>query len=290
MDEFFKSSFAGVKVPKTADNFRIKYDDGSELDMAEDLFVLVRSFRVSSPSPTLYRQKIQGRNGAVTKGRDLDERTIQVVCELYALDEYDYELAEKDLYKTLFRDAEFYVIQDVMPTRQWRVSVDDSLTPTREGSRAEISFTLTVASGFSESIGALNDPLTFDEHWAFGDNLPLDADVLYTHTKRQFEIWNLGDVTIDPRNAPVFKLLYKGASNVLTVENRRTGDVWRLNERTNANDHVLIDGVVTQVNGQRATDRTNFGVITLAPGKNEIRITGTSGSFEIAFDFRFLYF
>ncbi|UTR05138.1 phage tail family protein [Alkalihalobacillus sp. LMS6] len=277
-------------MPATKDNFTIKYDDGSVLNMASDLFTLVRSFSVESPNPTVYRRVIQGKPGATVTGRDLNERKIRCVCELFALNEVDYTLAEKELYKALYKDAEFYVVQDAMPTRQWRVTVDEAFTPTQSGPTAEFTITFTIASGFAESIGALDDPQTFDYDWSFADNIPLYEDFSYTHTIRSFAIYNLGDVPLDPNNAPIYRIYYTGASNGLTIENRTTGDVWRYSGTTGAGDTLTIDTVFARVNGLPVTERTNWVDLRFAPGRNDIRITGTSGSFEIKFDFRFLYF
>ncbi|WP_078390727.1 phage tail family protein [Shouchella patagoniensis] len=288
--DIFAPVYKRLKVPATKDNFTIKYDDGSMLNMASDLFTLIRSFSIESPNPTVYRRAIQGKPGATVTGRDLNERQIRVVCELYALNEVDYTLAEKELYKALYKDAEFYIVQDAMPTRQWRVTVDEAFTPTQEGSTAEFTITFTVSSGFAESIGALDDPQTFDYDWSFADNMPLYEDFSYTHSTRSFPIYNLGDVTLDPNNAPVYQIFYTGASNGLTIENRTTGDVWRYSGTTRTGDTLVIDTVFARVNGLPVTDLTNWADLRFAPGRNDIRITGTSGSFEIKFDFRFLYF
>ena len=145
------------------------------------------------------------------------------------------------------------------------------------------------ASPYAESVGSLLDPFTFEaELWDFATNIPFD-DFSYVHTTRQFEIWNLGDVVVDPRNSPKLEIRYTGASNGLAIENRTTGEVWRHLRTTSAGQTLLIDGVETRLNGLPETPRTNRAPISLAPGKNDIRITGTSGSFEVAFDFRYLF-
>ena len=50
----------------------------------------------------------------------------------------------------------------------------------------------------------------------------------------------------------------------------------------------MIDGINTYRNGELDNSHTDYGYLSLAPGNNEIQITGPS-SVDVAISFQFIY-
>jgi hypothetical protein len=165
-------------IPKTTNNFRIIYEDGSALDMADDLSVLVRSFIISAPDPIIYRERIPGRAGSVRLGKDYGDRTIKTVCEFYAADNTDYALLRNELFRSLYREEEFYLVSDAEPAKRWKVELGASFDPERIGSVGAFTLSFVSSSSYAESIGTTLDLFTFeDETWQVGQGLTEDMSM-----------------------------------------------------------------------------------------------------------------
>jgi phage-related protein len=177
------------KVPKTIHNFKIVYQDGTEVNMADDLNIVVRSFLIDSPSPIIYQEKIQGRSGSIRLGKDYDTRPMQATCVFFAVDYYDYPLAKNELIQTLFKDDEFYIVKDDEPTKRWKVEVSSSFTPERVVNMGEFTIEFESKSSYSESIGTTLDLFTFDsELWQVGQGLTEEMTETVEKTTTWFDI------------------------------------------------------------------------------------------------------
>ncbi|QHA38506.1 hypothetical protein D5E69_14185 [Rossellomorea marisflavi] len=74
------------------------------------------------------------------------------------------------------------------------------------------------------------------------------------------------------------------------MRNVTTSDVWRYTGTTGSADRLAIAGTRSLKNDVVNVFRdTNRKLIRLAPGWNDIRLTGASGSYSVEFDFRFYY-
>jgi hypothetical protein len=165
-------------IPITSDNFKIVYEDGSEVDMARNLSVLVRSFIISAPDPLIYREQLVGRSGFIRMGKDYGGRHIKAVCEFYAADNPDYPLLRNELFRVLFKDVEFYIVSESEPGKRWKVEVDSSFDPARIGSVGAFTVPFISSNHFAESIGTTLDPFTFEaELWQVGQGLTEDMSM-----------------------------------------------------------------------------------------------------------------
>ncbi|MGJ9381536.1 phage tail family protein [Salipaludibacillus sp. CF4.18] len=279
----------------TPHNLKIIYKDGSTVDMWKDLSTIVQGFDPSSPEPIIYTEEIQGRHGAIPMGKDYAPQSLPARCTMDARDFYDYSLLRNKIYKALNpfdakgRTEEFYIVSDSEPGKRWKVEVDSSFTPSRIANLGEFTIPFISFQTFSESIGTSLDPMTFDpELWQWGQGIPLD-EVSYIHNTNEFVINNIGDVRVDPREH-LSVIEFKGASSNLTIENLTTGDRWEYYGDTQETDTIRLERVKSKKNGLSIIGSTNKELISLAPGENNLKLSGTSGSFEVTFDFRFLYF
>jgi hypothetical protein len=146
-----------------------------------------------------------------------------------------------------------------------------------------------IHSVFLESIGTTLDPQTFDsELWQIGQGLITD-DTKYIHNTTSFRIYNAGNVKVDPHRNPLI-IKYKGISTNLQIKNNTTLDTWSFTGTTTEDDTLELNRLRSLKNTVvNVFSDTNRRSISLAPGWNDIELIGTSGSFEISFDFRFYY-
>ncbi|WFA04406.1 phage tail family protein [Bacillus sp. HSf4] len=276
------------KIPITDSNFRIVYPNGSTVDMARDLSVLVRSFVVSAPSPSIYYEKIEGTDGSIRTGKDFGIRSIKAECRMFAEDTDDFFLLRNKVVAALYKQSQYYVICESEPYKRWKVEVSSSFDPDRVGTIGDFTLQFDCADVFAESLGTTLDPFTFDaDKWLLGEGFT-DTIPAYTHTTTSFSIYNAGHIPIDPIEMPLI-ITYKGGSSNLTITNETTGDSWKYTGSTASGDTIALNRVVATKNNTSIFGNTNRKIITLAPGWNRFKLSGTSGSFEITFNFRFYY-
>lgn len=277
-------------IPSTDGNFRIIYADGSSLDMARDLSTLVTSFRPSAPNPEITYDEAAGLNGLVRMGKTYGARTITAECEFFAVDGYDYAALRDELVAALYREEEYYIVNENSPGKRWRVEVSSGFDADRIGPYGSFTIPFVCATGFAESIVRTSEnEFRFDSaKLQFSQGIPTEP-LVYRFTTPSFRVYNAGNVTVDWRSQDAV-LTFKGASSRLRIRNLTSGADWRYTGTSTANDTVRLErGCRALKNSLSIVAQTNLAAFTLAPGWNEIRIEGSSGRIETAFDFRFLY-
>lgn len=267
----------------------VERKNGEKYKLDKRLGIRVIDFIVESPAPRTITSDVGGMDGYRDLGTTYDGRTLRARLKVVAPEIYEFALIRNELFRIFDSREEFYLISEEEPRKRWRVKYDSPYTLSRKNLlNAEIDITFRSPSAYSESIGSLLDPFTFDvELWQFGMNIPLE-DFSYSHNTRSFSIWNLGDKVINPRH-DMLQIFYKGASNNLKITNTTTGDTWQYYGTTQARDTIMLDGVFSRLNGVSIFGKTNRKLISLAPGENKFILAGTNRPFEISFDFRFLY-
>lgn len=277
-------------MDKSIFNFKIQYKDGTILDLHEDKNLWVSTFRIISPTPEHFTQDVTGRYGTVYMGSTLKERKIKSTIMVEAVDYIDFDLIRDELFKIFNPLEKFYIIRDLQPGKRMEVSVAGDFDLdylTLEDGEFPIEF--VIHSVFLESIGTTLSPFTFDsDKWQIGQGL-IAEDVSYIHNTTKFKIYNPGDITINPRQIPLH-ILYKGASNRLSIKNITSGEEWQHYGISVQGDTIELLNVRCLKNGISILGNSNKVCISILPGWNEFNINGAIGSFEILFDFRFYYF
>ena len=124
----------------------------------------------------------------------------------------------------------------------------------------------------------------------FENGFPLNIDPVYKHTTNQFTIWNGSTDTIDPRFKHELKILLNlNADGGFELVNYTTGDSFRYNKSISKDIDFVLDGVYAYRDGNRVGIDTNRGIITLAEGKNELKIKGDVSDITSEFKFPFIY-
>lgn len=230
--------------------------------------------------------------GKSTKGRFIDAR-----FSFEAYDFLDYKLLRNKLYSIFNPLKDMWAEDTHVPGIKWKVDVDPGSFQVNRinGTLAEVSLVFYSPYTYARSIGDSRSPFTFDSGlWSYGMGLLEDLDAQdYVHNTTEFQIYNPSNVRVDPREHELEITLYYFGASILGFEiiNDTTGDVWSYDSILINGDSIVIDGILSKGNGLNIVGNTgpDFGLISLAEGYNDFRITGLNGSFEIYFKFPFLY-
>ncbi len=256
------------------------WDEQGNLINIDDYGLFGLRLNIPSPSYAVTKESIPGRKGAVTLGRDLLPRPMTAEFKITSED-YDGSLVVRDEVYSLFSKGNtFYIGEEKQPNKRWLVECTEEWTPERINTHTFTTvIPLLADSGCAESVKNTLDPTLFSAQLS-GTKL-----IKYKHNTTTFEIFNDGE-KIDPRYMPLV-ITFKGASSNLKIKNLSTNEEWSYTNTTTNSDEIKLDGVRSTKNGLSILRDTNKKLLSLAPGWNEFQLTGTSGSFEISFDFRF---
>lgn len=266
----------------------VQRENGIQYDL-EKIGIHVLRFYPSSPEPKTQKSEVDGMDGYIDLGTTYAGRKLHAEVIIMPIDYEEYSLIRNEVFRIFDSRESFYIIHKPEPNKRWKVKYSSTFSIPHEMPRlGNFNIEFESPSAYAESIGSPLDPYTFEsELWQFGMNIPM-VDFAYKHNTRTFSIWNLGDKHINPRH-DMLQIFYKGASNNLKITNTTTNEVWQYNGSSQSNDTIELDGVFSRKNGTSIFGDTNRKLISLAPGENKFHLTGTSGAFEIAFDFRFMY-
>lgn len=269
------------------------YDKNFNLIDLEQYDVITTNFILDSPSPSHQRQEISGQHGTVTLGSTLGARSMSVTFHIRARDAYDFPLVRNEVFKVLNGLEFVYIVDKREPGKRWKVKVEsnyDVAPIAMVFAQFDISFMSD--SPFAESIGTTQDPLSFDaEVWQVGQGL-IAEDLSYSTTNKDFQIYNAGDVKIDPRfiHTPltIEVTAAQTSSNItLSLTNNTTGETWSYTGATTAGQIIQLRNVETLSGGASVALKTNYKLITLVPGYNSI--SRNSGISKVSFIHRFYY-
>lgn len=264
--------------------------NGKRYKLSQETGYHVLYFRPDSIKVNSISDKVDGRPGTVSSGIEVEGRPIRTSIVFEAYDFLDYALKRNEFFQILDSREDFYVIYSEEPGKRWLVRANQFTPEPLTQVWGQCDIILESDFPYAESIGTTMDSFTFDSNlWQIGQGL-IAEDTKYVHNTTSFRIYNAGDVLIDPKCMPL-KIRYKGRSNNLSIRNATTGDIWSYTGTTTTpNSIIALDGVKAyrSVIGSIFKD-TNWGLITLKPGWNDFVLTGTTGEFEVDFDFRFYY-
>ncbi|NYE07278.1 hypothetical protein F4694_004063 [Bacillus niacini] len=253
-----------------------------------DYGIKTLDFQIDAPSPRVYTEVVEGRDGTLDLGAVYDSRQLRGSFYMSAVDSIDFALLRNEVFRIFAGVEEFYLIDSREPGKRWKVRSNGFSVEQLTAKKGRFDVDFTAAIPYAESIGTTLDPLTFDtELWQIGQGI-IDDGLVYTHTTSSFRIYNLGDTTVNPRQHPLV-ITFTGASNNLKIQNVTTGEEWTYTGVTTAGDSVKLDSIQSTKNGLSIFRDTNRKVISIVPGWNDFVITGASGLFTLSFDFRFYY-
>lgn len=251
------------------------------LDEGQNLVFL--SFDIEAPTPKTPSSVIPGLDGAIDKGTTYGPRSMTARFFLIAEDKYKLAAAEAQIMRLFDSKDYFQIIDEDRPLLKWeKVKLSDKMTFDRQSANLAL-VTIPMGSYYPYALFTGN----IGEQAAL-QGVPPDG-VNYLRSTSAFSIWNLGDTDVDPCVHDLI-ITFKGASTDLKIENLTTGDSWTYTGSSVASDVITLDTVFSRKNGFSIFVDTDHGLITLAPGENQIRLTGATDPFTIQFEFPTYYF
>ncbi|OTQ85420.1 hypothetical protein BG31_14950 [Bacillus subtilis subsp. subtilis] len=234
------------------------------------------------------------RNGIITpkknnRGR-FKERKIVVRLNISVSNSEQFHLLRGDLFRLFKRKDPYYVGYTYEPNKRWLVVCDDTFSVDQEDGKtwATIDITLTAIQGLSESLynSAQNINL-IDQHWDIGMNIDQIDNPVYTFkNKNKFEVYNLGDESLDPMNFKYNVEMYLEGKDI-EIKNETNGEsVTLVGSQSKKNKLSLLEHYV--VNGTSIVTTKNGRFPSLDPGKNIFKIKNATYS-DIKFITHFYY-
>jgi hypothetical protein len=257
-------------------NLIIEKKNGERIDLAES-GIKTLDFVIDSLNPLHETETIEGADGVIDLGTTFGPRKMQGSFFFDAEDVSEYSVKRNEVFRVFLTRESVYVIDDREPEKRWLVKAS-GFSPNQITKYGFFEVEFGAFLPYAESI---ETTLAMPAAQISGSTV-----VKYKHTTSSFEILNGGDVSIDPKKYPLL-ITYTGPSTNLKIKNLTTGDEWQHTGTTAGDDIIKLDGIRATKNNLSIFRDTNRKLITLAPGWNTFQLTGTSGTFETSFDFRF---
>lgn len=242
-------------------------------------------------SPKYDTVELNGADGIVPGQINFEPFKLVLRFSYKAIDYKDYLLFKSKMRGVFFKRTPFYIIHSKLPGKKYAVIPESNSIEDKTDKFGEFEVSFVVYKGFSESVNTTDDEFFFDSNWMFENGVPLDFEPKYHHTSNQFTIWNGSTDTIDPRNIH-HQLQIKmniQATNGFELVNYTTGDIFRYNKSISPGVDFVLSGVHAYYDNNKVGIDTNRGVITLAPGKNILKIRGDVSTQNVVFKFPFIY-
>ena len=253
-------------------------------------------FLVSAIEKERYIETVNGIPGNVNYGFDYKEREVTLNFWLrHYHGEHDQKLLKSELYAMLDSQPYFYVSDDRLPTRVLKLAVDEPYLPDRiNGSNIStleircqiIGLPFWQTKYTTQKIEA-SGYTAIEEKYGLADGINVDYPN-YTFTTKTINVWNGGNVTIDPRNMPLsIKVNSLTSEGNFTIFNETTNETFILKKKIPPT--VLnIQGTKVLLGKYNYLRDSNRKFISLKSGLNKLKFM--NGEFDnIRIDFPFYY-
>lgn len=231
---------------------------------------------------------VDGR-GTIILSSTLDTRTISVDLLFEVEDIFDFYLMRDEVNDIFVNEKEFYIIFKNESYKRYKVKLANGflIEPHHIIGAFTVEFIMT--DKYSESTAITSSRKEWDvDLWAWNGVINWDDDLQYSFNSNSFNVKNLGNVNIDPRES-FLEISLKGSFNSkVTITNNTTGDIYEYNGNLTNNDTLLISGVRSLKNNVSVFSNTNKKLITLRKGDNSFSVMGGTVT-NISFNFRFLF-
>lgn len=247
--------------------------------------------KASFPTSNNDNITIKGVDGELPGSVSFAPFSLVVKCGYDGLDLIDAALAENKLRSIFNKRKPYYVITSDNPNIKYAVKNPDISPDYGDYMAVKFELTFSVYKGYSESLYATDNFSLSNGKWQFESGLVVDDSIKYNHTTSGFKIYNGSDDVINPIMRHHLNIyLNVDAPKGFKLTNTTTGDVFEYTKPITSKQTLILQGVHPILNGQRVGIDTNFNFLTLAPGYNEIEITGSNlGKTNSIWVFNYIY-
>lgn len=268
------------------------FDDNSDIMLTDLDGLSLLEYEEEGVETRITSTEVQGVDGVFMSLNTFGPFNLILRFFYRGTDTTDYKLMKQQLRGMLHRRTPFYIVHSDMPGIKYAVYCEDNSITNIGHKYGTFEITFTVYKGYSESLYETNQYDKTSDKWQFGNGLLVNDDIKYKHNTTNFKIFNGSSDTIAPfphRHKLIIKLNVN-APKGFKMRNRTTGDVFEYKKAITKNKQLIINGVYPTIDGKRVGIDTNHEWLTLAPGYNDIEITGTDITEPTAeFIFPFIY-
>lgn len=219
--------------------------------------------------------EINGIDGVLTGATSFAPFDLKLRFIFSGMDIHDYQLFKHKLRAIIYQREPYYVWISDMPGKKYAVLPSSTEIEDIYSRNGEISITFSVFKGYSESLKETDEYSLSSGEWQFEGGLLADDEIKYKHDSSSFKIFNGSSDTINPLLRHKFKLLINiDAPKGFKITNHTTGDVFEYKKAIKSNQTLTVSGLHPFIDNKRVGNDTNWQWITLAPGFNNIEITG----------------
>ena len=250
---------------------------------------------VSSIERERYEENIKGIPGPIDYGFDFKEREITLKFQMeHYHDTFDFRLQRDELYNIFSSNNHLYVSDNLVPTRIIKLQVDGQFIPERYGywystlevTGKSVGLPFWQTKYTTQKIEA-SGYTAIEEKYGLADGINVDYPN-YTFTTKTINVWNGGNVTIDPRNMPLsIKVNSLTSEGNFTIFNETTNETFIFKKKIPPT--VLnIQGTKVLLGKYNYLRDSNRKFISLKSGLNKLKFM--NGEFDnIRIDFPFYY-
>lgn len=253
-------------------------------------------FLVSSIEKERYSETVPGIPGNIDYGFDYKEREVTLTFWLrHYHGEHDYLLLQSELNAFLDSKPFFYASTSDLLTRVLKITIDESFIPERIlGSmyakievKGRVTGTPFWMSRFTTQHLQKNKYTADKSMFGTADGINLDYSN-YSFSNYEFDVWNGGNVDLDPRDMYIKYTLNNVSSNGnLTIENVTTGEKFVFKESL-INQILYVNQTKVNVGVINKLRDSNRQFPTIIKGLNHFKISNCTYS-SVDVDFRFLW-
>lgn len=236
-------------------------------------------------------QEIKGVDGLLVGSNKFAPFKLNLNFVYSGVDVHDYHLFKTKLRNIIYQRDPYYVVHSDMPGKKYAVLPVSTSIEDKFGRNGTFTIAFSVYKGYSESLYDTDKFSLSNGKWQFENGLVVDDSIKYNHTASGFRIFNGSNDTINPIMRHKLNIyLNVDAPKGFKLTNNTTGDVFEYTKPIKSSQTLLLKGVHPILNSKRVGIDTNFNFLTLAPGYNDIEITGSGlGKTNSKWVFPFIY-
>lgn len=268
-----------------------KIGDGEEFNPADritGLQYLGVGDDSSSPQFNNIYQDVEGRDGSPFRVQTFAKRTFNEKFFLHTTNWQDRQLAKHELYSMFGSRQAVRVRTDVNPEKVYFGYVTPFDMPLLEDYSHDSTFTIPFDVPNGVRYSRYRSDST-DMQYQFGMNARQgDKPQYHFVNQNNIRLYNASDIEINPyEQRHDLKIIVRFSGGSIKLTNTTTNTVWEFKKGSDGKD-IVLDGINTYKDGKNANNDSNFGYLKLAPGWNNITVSG-AGSSDIRFSFPFIY-
>ncbi|EAD4088986.1 phage tail family protein [Listeria monocytogenes] len=277
-------------MTKHSKMYILKQDSDKEIDADSLACVTFLQFVRDSPQLSTTFYEFAGADGAIEGDSVFKSKKITCDFLIQANSVDNYKLAEQEFYNFFYERKSYYIRFSRTPGIRYKVIPEVAAVElSKNGKIAKITLELNNFTGYAESVHSSLMTQDVEDSWQFGQGILAD-DYSYTHHANHFSIYNPGSITVDPRLHFLRILIIGDAYGDFVMENQTTLERFECTKKFNVGnkDVLTLEQTSPKVNGIPIGMETNGGLISLAPGKNDIVLKNIARTF-VTFDFHSLH-